>query len=171
MLATRIPATEGPITRALLNIDEFSAMAFIKSSRPTISTRNDCRAGTSNALTTPIIAAIAINSPTVIRLVKVKNDSMEARIIELTWVATMMLRRFIRSATNPPIGPSRNMGIWPANATVPSSSDDPVRRYTSHASAMLSIHVPTSEIICPPKKSRKLRCFSERTISRNRERS
>src|ERR1700690_3093293 len=36
---------------------------------------------------------------------------------------------------------------------------------------MLSIHVPTREIICPLKKSWKLRCFSERTMSRNRERS
>ena len=36
---------------------------------------------------------------------------------------------------------------------------------------MLSIHVPMREIIWPLKKSWKLRCFSERTMSRNRERS
>ena len=34
----------GPITRAPLNIEEFSAIAFIRSSLPTMSTRNDCRA-------------------------------------------------------------------------------------------------------------------------------
>ncbi len=38
------------------------------------------------------------------------------------------------------------------------------------ASATVSIQVPTSEMIWPLKKSWKLRCFSERTISRNRER-
>ena len=39
--------------RAPLNIDELSAMAFIRSSRSTICTRNACRTGMSKALTTP----------------------------------------------------------------------------------------------------------------------
>ena len=52
-----MPAIAGPTMRAPLNIDEFSAMAFIRSSRPTISTMNACRAGISNALTTPSNAA------------------------------------------------------------------------------------------------------------------
>src|SRR5438309_8705717 len=43
----------GPTIRAPLNIEEFSAIAFIKSSLPTMSTRNAWRAGMSNALTTP----------------------------------------------------------------------------------------------------------------------
>src|ERR1035438_197377 len=39
MPATRMPATAGPITREALNIEEFRAMALIRSSRPTISTK------------------------------------------------------------------------------------------------------------------------------------
>src|SRR6266404_5732404 len=53
ILATRIPATAGPTTRAPLNIEEFSAMAFIRSSLPTMSIRKDCRPGISKAFTTP----------------------------------------------------------------------------------------------------------------------
>ncbi len=47
----------GPMMRAPLNMEEFSAMAFIRSSLPTMSTRKDCRAGISNAFTTPSNAA------------------------------------------------------------------------------------------------------------------
>ena len=51
------PAIDGPITAAPLKTDEFSAIAFIRSWRPTISMRNDCRAGTSNRLIVPVAAA------------------------------------------------------------------------------------------------------------------
>ena len=51
------PATAGPTTRAPLNIDELSAIAFIRSPRPTISAMNAWRAGMSNALTIPTSAA------------------------------------------------------------------------------------------------------------------
>jgi hypothetical protein len=37
-----------------------------------------------------------------------------------------------------------------------------VSRYTSHDVAMRVIHVPMSEIVCPPKNSRKLRCRNAR---------
>ena len=47
----------GPMMRAPLNMDEFSAMAFIRSSLPTMSTRKACRAGMSKAFTTPSKAA------------------------------------------------------------------------------------------------------------------
>ena len=50
------PATAGPTTRAALKIEEFNAMAFIRSSFPTMSLRNACRMGTSKALT--ILASI-----------------------------------------------------------------------------------------------------------------
>ena len=57
IFATRIPAMAGPMTRAPLNIEEFSAMAFIRSSLPTMSTRKDWRPGMSKAFTTPSRAA------------------------------------------------------------------------------------------------------------------
>src|SRR5438046_4160196 len=47
------PATAGPTIRAALNMDELSAIAFMRSSLPTSSTMNAWRAGMSNALTTP----------------------------------------------------------------------------------------------------------------------
>src|SRR5580704_728928 len=78
--------------------------------------------------------------------------------------------RFQRSATMPPIGASRNTGICPAKPTTPSRSDEPVKRYTSQDCATFCIQVPISEINCPLKKSWKLRCRSERTIPRARER-
>ena len=43
----------GPTTREALNMEEFSAMAFIRSARPTMSTMNAWRAGISKALTAP----------------------------------------------------------------------------------------------------------------------
>ena len=55
-----------------------------------------------------------------------------------------------------------NVGICPAKLTVPSSSAECVSRYTSHDVAMRVIHVPMSEIVCPPKNSRKLRCRNAR---------
>ncbi len=49
----KMPAIAGPKTRAPLNSDEFSAMAFIRSSLPTISTTKLCRVGMSKASVIP----------------------------------------------------------------------------------------------------------------------
>src|SRR6185437_5952509 len=74
------------------------------------------------------------------------------------------VRRFSRSTSTPANGARRNVGICPAKLTTPSSSADPVSRYTSHAVAMRVIHVPISEMLCPPKNSRKFRCRSARHV-------
>ena len=68
----------------------------------------------------------------------------------------------MRSATVPPTGATRNTGNWLANPTDPNSNGEPVIRYTSHDCATVCIHVPTSEINWPQKKSWKFRCFSAR---------
>ena len=47
------PASAGPKTRARLKALDPNAMAFIRSSRSTSSARNDCRVGTSKALSSP----------------------------------------------------------------------------------------------------------------------
>ncbi len=73
-------------------------------------------------------------------------------------VHTNTLRRSTRSTSTPASGAKRNVGICPAKPTVPSSSDDFVNRYTSHDVATRVIHVPISEMLCPPKNNRKLRC-------------
>ena len=77
-------------------------------------------------------------------------------------VHTSTCRRSSRSTQTPAKGATRNVGIWPAKLTVPSSSAERVSRYTSHDVAMRVIQVPMSEMVCPPKKSRKLRCRSAR---------
>ncbi len=85
--ATVNAAIAGPTTRAPLNIEEFSAIAFGRSSLPTICTRKACRIGTSNAFTIPTRNAMAINSHSLIKCVSVSPASTNARIIEIVWVA------------------------------------------------------------------------------------
>jgi hypothetical protein len=126
--ATSSPATAGPTTRAPLNIEELSAMALTRSSRPTISTTNDCRAGMSNALVTPSSAAITKRCQTSTTPVSVRAASAAASSIAVVCVKTMMRWRLCRSATAPPTDASRKTGICPEKLTKPSSTADPVRR-------------------------------------------
>ena len=49
-----IPAIAGPIILAILNATEFKETAFIKSFLSTRLTKNECRAGVSNAFVNPI---------------------------------------------------------------------------------------------------------------------
>src|SRR5438445_686545 len=58
--AMSTPASDGPTTAAPLKTDELSAIAFIRSCLPTISTMNACRAGTSKRLTVPVARAAMI---------------------------------------------------------------------------------------------------------------
>ena len=127
-VATRTPATAGPRIRAMLKIDELSAMAFGRSSRLTISTRKACRAGMSNALTIPRSDARMKTSFTVTRPASVSAPSAKARSIEDVWVATRRLRRFCRSATAPPRGARRKIGICPQKPASPRRRDEPVSR-------------------------------------------
>src|SRR5579884_2531429 len=62
------------------------------------------------------------------------------------------------------MGAAMNTGIWLANPMAPSSSDDPVSRYTSHDWATFCIHVPIREMSWPLKNSWKFRCFSARNV-------
>ncbi len=114
--------------RALLNIDEFRAMAFIRSSFPTMSTINAWRVGMSNAFTIPRHEASTKTCQTCTCPDRVRNDSASARSIDALWVAITTRCRLWRSATAPPNEASRNTGSWLQNPTVPSSNDEPVRR-------------------------------------------
>src|SRR5713226_1133722 len=69
----------------------------------------------------------------------------------------------------PPSGDARNTGNWLAKPTVPSSSDDPVIRYTSQDWATLCIQVPIKEMSCPLKNSWKFRWRRARQASCQRE--
>jgi len=92
-----------------------------------------------------------------IRCARVSHASSSDCTMASVCVHTSTRRRSWRSTITPAIGANIKVGICPAKLTVPSSSADFVSRYTSHAVAMRVIHVPTSEIVCPPKNSRKLR--------------
>jgi len=140
-------------------------MALIRSSFPTISTRKACRPGMSNAFTTPSRAARTNISGTVIRWTSVRPARMHARIIDAVWVAITTRWRLYRSATIPPRGENKKTGNWLANPTDPSRSEDPVRRYTSHACATFCIQVPTRDMSCPPEKSWKFRCLRARRVT------
>ena len=65
--ATTSPAMAGPITRAELNMAEFSEMALSRSSLLVIWMISDCRAGISNALMQPSITAKASTCQTCTR--------------------------------------------------------------------------------------------------------
>jgi hypothetical protein len=54
------PAIDGPITAEALKTEELSAIAFIRSCLPTISTWKACRVGTSRALIVPVVSAATI---------------------------------------------------------------------------------------------------------------
>ena len=70
------PATDGPTSRAALNIDEFKAMAFARSSRSEIIVvRNAWRAGMSKAFTIPCTAFKATIAGTVMWPLNVRTAS------------------------------------------------------------------------------------------------
>src|ERR1035438_9131972 len=169
MDATNMPAMAGPMMRAPLNMEEFKAIAFSRSSLPTMSIRNAWRAGMSNAFTTPRPAAIAIICQTWMRPDSVSSASTVARTMEAICVPMTTRRRLLRSATMPPIGAMMNTGIWLAKPTVPSSNAEPVMRYTSQDWATVCIQVPISEMAWPAKNSWKLRCRKARTASPSRD--
>ena len=112
------------MTRAPLNIIELMAMALGKSSRPTISTTKACRAGPSNALTTPVSAASTMISQTCTSPVKVNAARMKASSMAEACVMTSRLRLLTRSTTTPPHGEINSDGIAAANPTRPSINSE-----------------------------------------------
>src|ERR1700733_11901341 len=102
------------------------------------------------------------------RCVSVSAASASDCNMARTCVTTSTLRRFRRSTHTPAKGANRNVGICPANPTTPSRNAEPVSLYTSQLVARRVIHVPISEIVCPLKNRRKLRCFSARHAKESR---
>jgi hypothetical protein len=152
--ATTRPATAGPTLRAALKIEELSAIAFSKSSRPTISTVNDWRAGASKALATPSRKASTNTCQTCTRPVSVSRARIAASTIAATWVASSSRRLETRSTTVPAGSESSSTGAELAAAARPSSAGESVRRSTSQPWATLCIQVPVSEISWPAKNRR-----------------
>src|ERR1035438_8583761 len=72
MTAIRRPAMAGPTMRDALNMEEFSAMAFMRSALPTISAMKDWRAGMSKELISPSNAKCTKMCQTCTVLVRVR---------------------------------------------------------------------------------------------------
>ena len=137
----------GPTTREALNMEEFSAMAFIRSARPTISTMNDWRAGISKAFTTPSSADSAKMCQICDRAGEHQRGQREGQQHGGGLRGDHHAMAAVAVGHDAAHGSQqRNTGIWPAKPMPPRSTDDPVIRYTSHACATFCIQVPTSEM-------------------------
>ena len=153
----RIPPMAGPTIRAALNIAEFRPIAFVTSSRPTISTTNAWRVGMSTALTSPSSAASTRMCQTWVTFANVSAARARARIIDATCVPMIVFRFGRTSAITPPNRPRIRTGRnWTA-ARNPSQIGSWVSSRISHAWASDCIQVPISEMSWPNQKSRKLR--------------
>src|ERR1035441_5091719 len=117
MPATSRPAMAGPTTRDALNMEELSAMAFIRSRLPTISTMKDWRAGISKEFAVPSRAERTKMCQMRTDPESVSAASTKASNMEAVCVAMTMWRRLYRSATMPPTADKRKTGICPANPT------------------------------------------------------
>src|SRR5215472_18053518 len=84
--AIRTPAIEGPMTAAEFQIEELSAIAFIRSSRPTISIANACRVGTSTTGIMPQTNAQASTIAYVAVWVNVAANRTSAGTMNAVWV-------------------------------------------------------------------------------------
>ncbi len=160
------PATAGPRTRAALTITEFRLTALRTDSGPTISTRKACRVGFSKASARPSSAARPSTCQSWTVSVRVRTASTRARAPITACSATRRRRLSVRSATSPPYGPTSRIGRVCAAKVRPTHVADPVISRTSQAWATICIQVPTSEIDCPAKYSRKLGIDSAEKVSR-----
>ena len=126
--ATRTPAIAGPTIRAALNIDEFSAIAFIRSSRPTNCDQERLPGRDVEGVDDPQQRRQGEDVPELHPPRERQPASAKARTIAAVCVAMMIRCRLRESARLPPSGESRNTGNWPAKPTRPRSTDEPVSR-------------------------------------------
>ena len=107
------------------------------------------REGWLKPMTIPFTKTRANNISIVMTSNQVRRQRAADRIIASVWVMAMTLRRLIRSATAPPMGPMKTEGNRSANATAPSQPPDSVNSQVSQPTAMRCIQVPTSETELP----------------------
>ena len=140
-----------------MNAAELSAIALERSSLPTSSTRNDWRAGRSNALNTPKNRASAstIHGRTTPPLTTAA--SITAWTSAEVWVTRIRRRLSTRSATTPAHSENTRTGRNWRNARRPSMNADDVRRCISQPCATLCIQVPIRETSWPVQNNLKFR--------------
>ena len=147
-VATITPAIAGPMTRAALKVREFSAMALSRSSRPTISTTNDWRAGMSSAFAVPSSSAAVITCQTWTWPESASSPSARATAVDTLWVAISSERLGKRSAATPPMSEKASTGRVPAAPTAPSQNGWLVSSRTSQPCATACIQVPVRLTSC-----------------------
>ena len=114
--------------RAAFTAEELRAIAFGRSSRPTMSTTKAWRVGMSNALTIPRAAAIAKTWAIVTCPDSVSAASVAASPAEAACVPTRSRRFSTRSASAPPNGARKNTGAWPTKPVRPRRIGESVSR-------------------------------------------
>ena len=127
----KIPAIAGPKILAPLNIAEFKAIAFKRSSFPTISLIKACLVGASKAFTKPKHKAKNITCQTLTNPVKVRNAKIKAKIIAPVWVNMMNFRFFTRSANTPAGREKKRIGSPAKALTAPNRKGELVSLKTS----------------------------------------
>src|SRR6266487_698944 len=142
----KTPATAGPTIRAALNMDELSAIAFMRSSLPTSSTMNAWRAGMSNALTTPKNTASAMTCHVVTLPVHTSTASASASSICKACVHTMSWRLSTRSTTTPAYSVNSKTPMERSACVKPTANGELVMSSTSHPSATDCIQVPLDQL-------------------------
>ena len=147
----RSPPSAGPVMRAEFSTALLSATAFGSFSRPTISSTNAWRAGSSTTVTRPKRKAIPNSIHTCTTPVNTTTHNTTASRAASDCVTSITRRRSKWSAIAPPqrpknsTGPKRNANVAPTAAPLPVSWS------ANHASAMACIHPPTWEIRSPVK--------------------
>ena len=149
--AISTPAIAGPVIRAEFATALLSATALASLSRPTISSTNAWRAGSSTTVTSPSAIASPNTIHTLTTSVSTSNHSTIASSAMRAWVTSRTLRRSKWSATAPPHSPKSNTGRNRQAKVAPTATPLPVSDNTSHASAIVCIHEPMYEMSSPPK--------------------
>ena len=150
-VAISTPAIAGPVMRAEFATALFSATAFASRSRPTISSTNEWRAGSSTTVTRPSANASANTIHTWTTSVSTTSQSTTASRAAHVCVSTRTRRRSKRSTIAPPHNPNSATGRKRNAKVAPTAAPLPVSVSTSHASAIVCIQEPMNETSSPPK--------------------
>jgi len=153
-------AMAGPTTRARLKPLELSAIASGRSSRPTRSIIIAWRAGISIDAMSPPVKARMSRWPIVIRSVTVSSQSADAWQRKANCAIRTMRSLSERSTIAPAGIVKTRIGTDAAVATRPTRKALFVSWSASQPSAIVCIHEPMRESVCPIRKSRKFRCLT-----------
>ena len=149
------PATAGPVILARLKTALFSAIAFGRSARPTISMANDCLVGLSTTVARPSPNASTYTCQIRTVPVTASTPRINARPPMVAWVTIRTRRLGYRSAIIPPHRLNSSRGRNCSPVAIPTATPLPcVSSSTSQSCATRCIQVPVFEITCPVANNR-----------------